>query len=274
MEATMNGTRSHEPAGFGGASVVQGRLLWSTRRPLLLLVATLSLLVLLGAPFLDLEAARLLLVWPVLIGLVGPVWAFAVFHEEGPAQRHYHWSQPVQRHVHSLARIAAGAGWLVGTIGLLIVVALVLAAIDGNLGELRALGALAWLNMFTGPLIGYLGISVLTISSDYPLRWLLVLWLAALLLAILGDWLGTDHVLRWIAQVFAHPEWGLGATVSRPLEVGTARATASGSSAASWTLSSGQWLAASALWLGSFGALISLLALRHPDSGPRLPRLR
>jgi hypothetical protein len=275
MASTMDGIRSHEPLGLGDATLRQLRLLWSTRRPVLLAVALLSLLILIGPPFLDLGTTRLFVLWPVLVGLAGPAWAFAVFHEEGPTRRHYHWSQPAARHVQSLARIAAGAVWLMAVLALLLGAAVVLGALDGNAASLGELSALAWINVFTGPLIGYMGISVLTVSSDHPLRWLLLLWLSLLILALVGHWLGTDRLERVVGAVLGHPDWGLLSAIYRPIEVASARMVdASGAPVAGWTFSPGRWLAATALWLGLFTGLVAWLASLHPDRVPRLPRFR
>ncbi len=100
------------PLGFGAAFVRQFGLLWSSRRPLLLMVALLALLVLAGDPWSTDPKARLFTFWPLWLVIVGPVWAFTVFSNEGPSARLYHWSLPVDRAAHTLARLAAGLAWL------------------------------------------------------------------------------------------------------------------------------------------------------------------
>ncbi|NIU77485.1 MAG: hypothetical protein GWN71_29205, partial [Gammaproteobacteria bacterium] len=42
---------------------------------------------------------------------------------------------------------------------------------DGEAWQLAEIGVGGWLNFFTGPLIGYLAVSILTVPSDYPIRW-------------------------------------------------------------------------------------------------------
>jgi hypothetical protein len=148
-------------------------------------------------------------------------------------------------------------------------------ALDGNAAALGGLSTLAWVNLFTGPLIGYMGSSVLTVSSDHPLRWVLLLWLFLLILALLSHWLGTDRLERLMGAVLNHPDWGLALAMVRSIEVPSARLVdASGAPVAGWTFDPGRWLAATALWLGLFTGLVTLLASLHPDRVPRLPRFR
>lgn len=275
MEATMT-EGVHRPVGFAGAFVRQMKLLWTSRRPLLLMVALLGGLLLSGDPWVADLKARLLTLWPVWLALIGPFWAFAVFHNEGPSSRLYHWSQPVSRFAHSMARLAAGAAWLWLIFGLFIVVGLLMAAADGDAWQLAEIGPRGWVNFFTGPLLGYLAVSILTVASDYPIRWFFgLLLLFPLLLQILNDWLGLESLTRWLVEPLENQDWGLGMTMIgglgtevRDLEQTIRPALDEGyrqlSEAADW------WVA-TPLWIVGLAAIIALVATRHPD---RLPRLR
>jgi hypothetical protein len=282
MEATMESTTSleqaHAPVGFGGAFLHELKLLWTSRRPLLLILAGVGLLAVAGQPWSSGTLGRLFFVWPVFVVIIGPVWAFAVLSNENPSNRLYHWSQPVARHVHSLARVVAGLAWLWAAYVLVALVAIALATADGNAWQLQALGGLAWLNLFTGALIGYLAVSIFTLASDYPVRWFLgILFLFPVTLNLLSEWEGPRRVATAIARVITDPDWGLGPALVGAM--GSAAMTVtqlavdgatSGAATSSLTSGPGSWLLATLLWTGIFGALVIGAAAVHPDRWPRL----
>jgi hypothetical protein len=264
---------AHQPIGFAGAVARQFRLLWTTRRPLLLLVATAGLMALAGEPMGTNQVARLLSVWPALVVVVGPIWAFAVFHNEGPSQRLYHWSQPVGRFSHTTARLAAGAAWLLLVYVVLVLVALAFGALDGNGWQLANLPMASWANLFTGALIGYLGVSALTVISDYPLRWLFViLFLIPLTAGLVLNWLELAHVMDALAWPITNSGWGLGFAMGgalAPASEEIMRAALESRPAAGITVP-GSWWLATILWASLLGGLVAFLATRHPDTLPRL----
>lgn len=280
MEAAATNT-AYTPVGFGGAFVRQFKLLWSSRRPVLLGVALLALLVLSGDPWLTNPKPRLLTLWPLWLILIGPVWALTIFHNEGPSERMYHWSLPAGRTTHTLARVAAGWAWLWILFGVLVGAGALVAAMDGELWQLGVISAAGWINFFTGPLLGYLAVSVLAVASDYPLRWLLgILFLVPLTLSVLVEWLGLDALVETIIQPLSSMDWGLmpvmvgglGAAVNELehmlLAMADPTAIARGGPDVTY------WWAATPLWIAILAGLVALAASRHPDTLPRLRRYR
>jgi hypothetical protein len=276
----MNGTtmmaadRVHAPVGFGGAFVHQVRLLWTSRRPLLLLVAALGLLALVGEPWRESALSRLLDIWPVFVALIGPIWAFVVLHNEGPSNRLYHWSQPVGRRTHTLARLAAGLAWLWGVYLLVGLAAFAFATFDGTAWQLRQLGALAWINFFTAPLLGYLAVSILTVASDYPIRWFFgLLFLAPMTLAFMSNRLGLEQLVETIIRPLIDHNWGFIGALGSAFAHGFAGVMdrMPQHSASFGPFDPGTWILATLGWAVGLAAVVLFMASLHPD---RLPRLQ
>jgi hypothetical protein len=280
MESTTSSERTHAPVGFAGAFSHEFKLLWTSRRPLLLVLAGLGLLAIAGRPWDTGPLARLFMVWPVFTVVIGPVWAFAVLHNEGPSHRLYHWSQPVVRHVHSLARIAAGLAWLWIGYGLVAAAAFAFATAEGNVWQLQELGGLAWLNLFTGALLGYLAVSVLTLTSDYPIRWFFgLLFLVPLSLGLLTQWFGLPQLASTLARPITDSAWGLGLALVGAMGDATFRVTQAAMGVAvtdgpSRPLSAEptSWVLATLLWTVILGTAVVVAAVVHPDRRPQLPR--
>jgi hypothetical protein len=262
--------RDHEPIAPAGALVRQIGLLWTSRRPLLFAVAVLGVVALSGPPFRSLpgngEIARLLPVWGFLL-VTGPIWAFAVFHNEGPSSRLYHWSQPVSRTAHSLARVTAGAVWLVVVYALLLLAGFLFAMIDGNVWQLTGLPAGAWVNFFVGPLLGYLAVSILTIVSDYPIRWFFgIVFLLPLVVGLGLNAVGLTGLLETLAQPLVNERWGFAFAVAAEFVYGSAAVL--GETGLPQRV---VWWPVAAAWTVLLTALVAFTASLHPD---RLPRLR
>lgn len=277
MEAIMERQGVHHPIGFGAALVHQFELLWQSRRPLVLAVGLLAVLAISGDPWNRGPMARLFTLWGVWIGPIGPIWAFAVFHGEGPSNRLYHWSQPVTRHLHTLARIAAGAAWLVVLILTLIVAGVVFALLDGDLAQFGLVGPSAWANLFTAPLIGYLAVSVLTIVSDYPIRWFLgLLFAVPLTISLLQRWVDLEGpVMRTLLKPLASETWGLFVTLIGGLGTEMAaleNALDGGDRRFIAGFDPSTWWIATAFWIALWAAAAWVAASRHPDTLPRLRR--
>lgn len=273
MEATMQTHKGSEPMDAVDSFARQFRLLWTSRRPIMLLVAVLGLLALIGPPFIDtdMQVARLLPIWWVLV-LIGPVWAFAVFNNEGPGNRMYHWSQPVPRWIHSLARVAAGAAWLVVVYVVLLGAGLLFGAMDGNAWQYFQLPVAAWANFFTGPLIGYLGVSILAVISDHPIRWFFgLVFLLPLVMGLVLNALGLDRVMEVLAQPVTHSQWGLGQALAGAFGSSAMSVMAEAIGMAEQAMPEFRgWWVAMGLWLVLFGGLTVLVSTRHPDTLPRL----
>lgn len=270
---------TYRPLGFGGAFLQQFRLLWMSRRPLLLMVAFLGLLALAGEPWNESSLTRLLTLWPLWLMFVGPFWAFAVWHQEGPSNRLYFWSQPVSRTGQSLARVAAGAAWLWVLYALLILAAFVFAAFDGDAGQLLEIGPAGWVSLFASPLIGYLIISVLAVPSDYPIRWFLgFLFGVPITISLLDEWVGLEDVVSTILTPLIDERWGLGVTLIAPflIEISELQhlidAGGSGMANQDTDFSLRLWWMIVPLWIAFWAGLTALLAARHPDGFPRWRR--
>lgn len=265
----------YRPVGFGGAVVNQFRLLWASRRPLLMMIGLLGVLALSGQPWSDNPMARLFTAWPVWMLVIGPLWAFAVWHNEGPSNRLYFWSHPVSRSGHALARFAAGAAWLVTLIALLIVAGALFAVFDGEAAQFGEVAAIGWLGLFTGPLLLYVVITVLALPSDYPVRWFLgILFGIPITLTLLDEWLDLDRLVEILLKPLG-AEWGLGPAIVAPFAMAMQRldSVVTGSVhrvANPFDLET--WAIAMPLWLLFWTGIVVLLARWHPDRFPRWRR--
>lgn len=270
---------TYRPVGFGGAVVRQFRLLWTSRRPLILGVALLAILVLAGEPWSDDPKARLFTYWPLWLVLTGPIWAFVVYHNEGPSNRLYHWSLPTDRLLHTAARLTAGLAWLWILFLLLIGAGAVMAAMDGDLWQFAEIDAAGWINLFTGPLLGYLGVSIITVASDYPLRWFFgLLFLFPLTMSILDEWLEMDEAVETLLKPLAADDWGffpvmIGGFGSAANQLDhLLRAMENPDYSYAGEVMVDHWWMATPLWILLIGLVVALLASRHPDTLPRLRR--
>jgi hypothetical protein len=287
MEGTTTGGRIHA-MGFGGDLRRQFRFLWRSRRPALLFVALLAILVLAGDPWTDDAKMRLLTVWPVWLVFIGPVWAFAVFHNEGPSKRYYFWSQPTGRSAHSLARIVAGLAWLWVIFAALVLAGWVIGLMDGDAWQMAEVGVAGWVNFLSGPLIGYLAVSILTLPSDYPLRWFFgIIFVIPLVVSLFVDWLNVGSsdggvssafgtAVRTLLEPLGNEDWGLGVTMIGGLGKAVAQLehtlsvmhdpTYAGSTNFD---AAAQWWTATPLWSLFFAAIVVFIATRHPDTLPK-----
>ena len=192
--------------GFGISLVQQLRLLAWSGRWLFLFLGLLVLLVIAGTT----DIASGLGLPPVLVaamlGLPAPaIWAVAVWHGELPHRRSYHWSLPVSRAAHDLARVAAGAAWLLAVYLALAACGAVLAATNGAWPGFAAIGW-AWITFFAGPLVLYLLISPFVLWSDSP--WLRRGVTAFIALGFLATVLDVA-VFGDVLQAVFGPGWGL-----------------------------------------------------------------
>lgn len=195
----------------------------------------------------------------VLLPITG-LWVTLVWSGEGPSQRGYHWSLPVPRAAHDLARVVAGAVYLVALCAVLAAVAGVLAASGGYFNAFAAIDAEAWANFFLAPLVVYLLVSPLVLWRDYAVvRWLMG---ALFALGVLTPLAETQHVHvlsdAW-KFLFFSPDVGLGLIANGTLQ---ALAVAIGDADLGPSQS---WVAAVALWLGIGAVLTVLAATFRPD---------
>ena len=103
------------------------------------------------------EARRFFFASMIALGFA-PLWALVVWYGEWPLRRSYHWSLPVPRAGHDLARVAAGAIYLIVGWSAL--------ALVGWLSRDTVIGLPALASFFSAPLILYLLITPLVLWSD------------------------------------------------------------------------------------------------------------
>ena len=279
MDTRHTNGDGYSAIGFGGAYGHQLRFLWMSRRPLVLMVALLAALVLSGDPWMDDLKMRLFVLWPLWLVLVPIIWSFAVFHNEGPSNRLYFWSQPVNRTQHTLARIAAGGSWLWLSFAVLILAGWLIGLVDGNAWQMGEIGAMGWVGFFTGSLLVYLGVSVLTVPSDYPIRWFFgILFLFPMLVSLFTEWLGWDDVMETVLEPLANQSWGLGITVVGGLgyAVNSLQNTLvrmqdpSSVTVGPTEMDLQAWWLATPVWIVVLVAIVAFVASRHPDTLPKL----
>lgn len=253
------------PTGTATALRVQLRFLWDSRRPWVLSAALLAGLALAG--WIPGPLPRVLAAWPMWLLLVGPAWAFAVWHEEPPSRRRYMWAQPISRTEHSMARVAAGGLWLAAACALVILAGVGVALLGGGAARLGALSVASWVNLATAPLLGYLLVSILTVASEVPLRWLLGLILVPLLLAsTLSETLDlSGPVLEALEAVGPYTPM---AAILGPLPSEAAdlvESLAARPARVRFAFDPSSWWIALGLWFVLAPGLVAAIARIHPD---------
>lgn len=164
---------SRAPVGFGTSFVQQVKLLgWSGRWAALMLGLIAALVI---AVRIDRDVGLAHVHVAAMFSLpAAALWAFAVWHGEVPYRRGYHWSLPVPRAAHDLARVAAGALWLLLAY-VVFASAGALVALGTGKWQRFAAGGAPWVTFFAGPLVIYALASPLLLWSDSPtLRRILV----------------------------------------------------------------------------------------------------
>ena len=148
----------------------------------------------------------------VLIALFIP---FAVWRNEAPARRAYHWSMPVSRSTHTLARLGAGWVWMMATV--LVYMLLALSFVVGVSltydSQVRVFDE-PWtlLVPFVAATVAYLLTSTAAIASDHPWRWIGGIVVAYIVAAIFADSLHIEW-LRSLASSIAEGDYGLSSGV-------------------------------------------------------------
>ena len=135
--------------------------------------------------------------------MAAPVWALGIWYGELP-QRRLHWSLPVSRAAHDLARVAAGAVFLMGS-WVLLAVLLVLA-----LGpSLTTIGADEVATFFAGPLVLYFVTMPLVLWSHSRVPAAAGLIVSAVALASVADVPGVQSIVLPLFE----GQWGLEAAL-------------------------------------------------------------
>lgn len=198
---------------------------------------------------------------------VAAIWAILVWSGEGPRERGYHWSMPVPRAAHELARVAAGALYLVAMYAVFAVADAIMAGVDGHYNAFEAIEAQAWASYFIAPLVVYALVMPLVLWRDYTIvRWVLGALFVLGVLTPLAE-LRHIHTLSnaWRA-VFFTTDVGLGHIVNG---VANAMSAAVGNPDVNRL---GPWHIAAAVWL-SIGLLVTAItATFRPDDLRRIFR--
>lgn len=162
---------------------------FALRREAMLAAGTLALVCILSLGMAWRYDDRLYLDTELLLPtlFVAPLFPFALWKGDPPFGRAFLWTLPVRRQRAALAKVVAGALWLLGALAITTVALGAVALISGGgVGEHRqrlletAAGLVRvqyhsphwmWLMPFVGMLILYLASSALILGLRYPIRW-------------------------------------------------------------------------------------------------------
>ncbi|HZG44469.1 MAG TPA: hypothetical protein VEY93_16070, partial [Longimicrobium sp.] len=216
-----------------------------------------------------------------LVGLFAPM---AVWKGDGPARRGYFWSLPVDRSRHALVKVAAGWGWTMAVVGLLLLWAALLAWMTGgelSLGDTRVplrpysevprptpadhfvhpwpVDAWLWIVPFTATTAAYLVGSAVALSTDHPWRWYagFVLCWALLAAAGLHEELGQLMEGRY--------GWGVMVTGSEWEQARLTTPAGARVFAGRFVAAPAQWSLATALWMALALSAVVFAARRHQE---------
>ncbi|HEX6135661.1 MAG TPA: hypothetical protein VFZ24_16935 [Longimicrobiales bacterium] len=92
----------------------------------------------------------------VLLVVIAAGWGIATWWHEPPARRDPMLALPVDLTQHELARIAAGALWLLVAFALTLAASVIVQASFGQMPVIRGVAPAAWIALFSGPLLAYL----------------------------------------------------------------------------------------------------------------------
>ena len=212
MTSTLD---ARKPAGFGTAFLQQLWLLGMSGRWIYMILGPIAFLMLILLHTGDLPGTTMLM---ALIAVAASAfWSVTVWYNEGPARRDYHWSLPVSRGTHELARVIAGAAWLLAVCGLLAVVGLAADVMNGTIGSLppelaeKHYGTRAWAFFFASPLVLYFLVTPLTLWSDYRItRWMIASWVVFVFVALWTQSMGFHQLAHGLEFVFGSDGWSLG----------------------------------------------------------------
>lgn len=120
------------------------------------------------------------MIWPVVFAaLLAPL---AVWKGDEPHRRAYFWALPVDRGRHTLAKVFAGWGWMMGLVAVYLLWAVATAFLTGGhvssgaeppRGVDLALGGRGWMWLvpFAAATAAYLAGSIVALATDHPWRW-------------------------------------------------------------------------------------------------------
>jgi hypothetical protein len=180
-----------------------------------------------------------------------------MWNEEDPTRRAYHWSMPVTRATHALTRTFAGWLWLIAFIALWLAFIVAIDAISQRIvgTSLRppTTGA-AWeyLVPFTAATIAYLFASAAAIGARTPLVWIVGPILIYIGVSVLAWSLGYPHLSSAMSKIISG-FYGAGAAMYGVIRV-------------NGFPSLDRWLGATVLWGGAAAALLYAVSHRRNDT--------
>lgn len=181
-------------------------------------------------------------------------WAVAVWSGEGPSRRDYHGSLPIPRPAHDLARLAAGAAWLLAGVAMMFLGLAVGLLASGRESALAVLTWQGWLDFFLGPLILYLLVSLASLTCERPGRTVLLAFLVLYGSFPVLAWIGAEpDQLQIYALITGDLSFGKAVAGAVIYDLGIPDDKALGSG----------WPALAAGWLAAAVALV-LFAVRRP----------
>jgi len=200
--------------------------------------------------------------WATIAGIIAALFAIALWRDEEPDRRSYHWMMPVEAPVHTLTKVLAGWMWLLAAtaIGLMSI------ALIGGLSSVITGLAMPpeiftwsfWFVPITSITIAYVLVSAATVGTRQPL-----LWLAGVILLYSGSLLALEvlgyRATHDVVRTAFTGEYGISAALAGDIDrLDTAQLR--------MTPSIARWLGATALW-GGLGALL-LVATSYRRAEP------
>ncbi|MDQ2889442.1 MAG: hypothetical protein M3R65_02665 [Gemmatimonadota bacterium] len=201
----------------------------------------------------------------ILLALLYP---FAVWKNEDPARRAYHWAMPIARGPHTLLKVAAGWAWLMIAVAVyllfIIVVGALLSLIRGDAFALGTASGWEWLAAFTAPTLMFLLASIAVIGSDHAWRWIAGTYFGYWIVVGLLFAFGMPEVSQALGAI-VNGTYGLNAALvgashegQRGLTVGVTRETMN-----SFRMSA--WIVAMPLWALGAAVAVVLVSYRHRE---------
>jgi hypothetical protein len=192
----------------------------------------------------------------------------AVWKNEEPSRRGYHWAMPIGRTPHTLLRNFFGWAWLMLAliVYLLWSLAVSLLATDPAHAVAVQIHAWQWAVPFTAVTIAYLLGSILALASDHPWRWVA----AIVVVLLIGNALAqATHFedLQWALNQLWGGRWGIATALSSHAQEVETITTQDGRRFVRVVSVAdlGAWLRATLLWMGIGIAGVLVAATRHQE---------
>ncbi|MEO5814097.1 MAG: hypothetical protein ABIT20_02340 [Gemmatimonadaceae bacterium] len=200
----------------------------------------------------------------IVFALVAALYAFAMWQDEEPNRRSYHWMMPVTPHVNTLTKVLAGWVWILAASALAVLGMVSMRALTAMITGHPAYDAVAgwmWIVPLMSATIAYALVSSATVGTRKPM-----LWVAAVILAYSGvllalDVLGYRDTHQVVRTAFTG-EYGISAVLFGDIDrLETERLR--------MIPSVNRWLGASALWGGMAVLLLVATSYRRPEPSIR-----